>query len=216
MRFDRIRYRYLYSTFTPKDDYSCKFDHHAAPVQKHPHTCIAVRVDTETKEIHYAIARRESAGKLVALKDRINKIRNLGGIVPEAMTKAVSSYPQNFSKAKAREIACRKLNNNPHIIPVADMDALNAHTITQMVMVGLVSDYGFNYSPEVATAAESAAEWLTKNVEEYRTTLSNILVDNSFLESLDRVAIEIFNDASFGPVGEDMAEALLAKGPSCF
>lgn len=210
-RFDRIRYRYLYSYFTPKNDRLCKFDHHV-PVQKHPHTCIAVRVVADSSEIHYGVARRESPGKLIALRNRMNKIRELGGIVPEAMTNAVNSYPQNFSKARARELAYLKLNNRPHVIPVSDLSALNAHTITQMVMEAIVADYGFDYSPEAATAAESAAVWLTQNVEDFRDTLPNILVDNSFLEALDRTAREIFADGSFGPIGDGMAAALLAKG----
>lgn len=217
-RFDRIRYRYLYSDFSPKSYDFGRFDKHVL-VQKHPHTCIAVRVMADTKEIHYAIARRESAGKLLALRNRINMIRNLGGIVPEAMTKAVSSYPRNFSKSKAREIACRKLSSNPHIITVTDMDALNAHTITQMVMEGIVADYGFEYSPEVATAAESAAAWLTDNVEEFRNTLPGTLMDQSFLE-LAEVVSDLFlgpdTEAAFGMVDDELALEALAKGPSCF
>lgn len=199
-RFDKIRYRYLYSNFTPHAEYYMyKFSAPYIPVQKHPHTCIAVRVDVEAREIHYAIARRESPGKLIALKNRIRQIRNLGGIVPEVMTRALNSYPHDFSKATARKVACLRLNNKPHVIAGVDIESLNAHTITRLVMEHIINDYEINHSAptlEEYTAADAAAAWLQEHDLENRDTLPNLKVDPKFMANLERAAETLLGDLS--------------------
>jgi hypothetical protein len=192
MKFDKVRFRYLYSQFSPKSNDLCKLDHYHAPVQRHPHTCIAVKVDSEKGEIRYAIARRESNGKLLSLKNRMKQIRALGGIVPENMIKAVCTYPKDYSKATARAKALLKLEKCPHVISGLDVSKLNAHIITQHVMYALRGDADFDYSAEVVTAAEAATDWLREHDKNFDENiilhLATDPMSSHFMEALDRAA----------------------------
>lgn len=167
MKFDKVRFRYLYSNYTPKHEKFCKFDSHSGSVQRHPHTAIAVKVNAEKGEIHYAIARRDSNGLLLALKKRMHQIRALGGIVPEVMIKSAHNFPKDYSKATARAKALLKLEKCPHVISGVDVSTLNAHTITKHVMMGIIGDADFDYSLEVLTAAESATDWMRANDKDF-------------------------------------------------
>lgn len=173
MRFDKVRYHYF------------------RDFNNNPHSCLVVRVIPETNEIFYAVVRRESADGLVRLKKRMQTIRELGGIVPESLHQELRAFRKDYSKQRARFVACRRLENQPQVIEGISVAGLNGHQITRLVMEAIVANNTFmavsmigdiemptiirGQTEQVRLAAQ---RWLNKNVPEYRTT-ADIKFDNS-------------------------------------
>ena len=135
--------------------------------QLHPHTCVAIRLDAESNSIHFAVARRESPGRLISLKQRVCKIRELGGIPGEALLTELRKSHKNFTKLIARTRACRRLNRSPRVIENVDLAALTVHDLSRLVMTSIangeeiISEDGEMADPYYVRAA--AEEWLTRN-----------------------------------------------------
>jgi len=118
-----------------------------------PHTCIAIQL--VGGGIYYATATYniEARGDL---KERMQAIRYLGGIVPADMNNRLKAMTP-FTKKRAREIATARLNNGPAFIDVMT-SGLNYHQITRAVMESICCRYSESRSDTgVATRLENAA-----------------------------------------------------------
>lgn len=209
-RFDKVRYMYLRYPVR-HDDRHCKyvgkFDHHPhvdTTSRGYPHTCIVTRVDPEANEIHYATAKCESPGALIRLKARMAMIQSLGGVVPASLNEQRHSFSHDYSKKRARWIACRRLDNSPTIITGLKIDELNAHSITAAVMDSIAAQS--NYSPtlgriESDAARDGANEWLREHVHG-RDTQPEFKARkmNSGDDDLMTVAAVVLSDSHFSRV----------------
>lgn len=147
-----------------------------------PHTCILIRVDADSNTIHYALSKRVSHNALITLRQKMQRIQELGGVVPAQMRQKFSSLPRDFSKRRARFVATRTLEHNPRLIEGVDVSLLNCHEITRLVMQSLVDRQnrlvqvisGGMSMPTAMCAdpenvVESAHDWLHMNVHDRAT-----------------------------------------------
>lgn len=132
-----------------------------------PVTCIAARVNQQDKTITYAFSKVERVEPILWLKHRIRSIKSLGGIVPLAFYQKLQSYSRDFSKKRARYVACRKLNAAPKTVAMVS-ECPSAHEISRLVMQAILRDVD---SPSVVIMG--AEDWLHANVES-RATLPDL------------------------------------------
>lgn len=135
----------------------------------HPHTCIAARIDRTDGTIYYALSPRDSARRLTALRRRMAKIQELGGVVPGELVKEEHAYRRNHSKANARQIAATKLDEFPRVIENVEFSEMNTHDITRLILEDIV-DSNRKASLPVKVSAQM---WL-QDYAHMRTTLTEV------------------------------------------
>lgn len=136
-KFDKVRFMYLRSNFSTKT-HEWRFDE-TPRIQRHPHTCVAIRVVPGSSSIQFSIARRESVGRLIWLKTRIQRIKELGGLVPAEFYQKLSSFRKNYTKKHARMVAMARIEQFPRTIENVDCTNLTAHTVARLVMENIAS-----------------------------------------------------------------------------